>query len=92
MDKNICARTIAMPTPNSFVGMDVDSAGEVDGAIEAIFKQNNEGIGIFSTVLHRVEPEQRDRRRQALDELLSLQAPVVDWEEMETEIIAGASS
>ena len=36
--------------------------------------------------------EELDRRRrlQALDRLLSLDAPVSDWEEMETEIETGA--
>jgi predicted DNA-binding protein len=38
-----------------------------------------------------IDAEQRQLRRQALDELLSLDAPVADWEEMEAEIIAGAA-
>jgi hypothetical protein len=38
-----------------------------------------------------IDAEQRELRRQALDELLSLDAPVADWEEMEAEIIAGAA-
>ena len=37
-----------------------------------------------------IDAEQREQRLQALEELLSLQAPVADWEQMEAEIIAGA--
>jgi len=32
----------------------------------------------------------RQKRYQALDQLLALQAPVADWEEMEEEITRGA--
>ena len=39
--------------------------------------------GCFQEVL-------RKRRRQALKSLLSLEAPVADWEQMETEIARGA--
>jgi predicted DNA-binding protein len=39
-----------------------------------------------------IDSEEREQRRQALDELLSLEAPVADWEEMEAEIIAGATT
>ncbi len=38
------------------------------------------------------ERKARDRRQAALNRLLSLQAPVSDWSEMEEEIAAGASS
>ena len=37
------------------------------------------------------EPMQRQRRQEALETLLSLDAPVADWEEMEEEIIRGAT-
>ncbi len=33
---------------------------------------------------------ERKRRREALQRLLSLEAPVADWEQMEEEIIRGA--
>jgi len=33
---------------------------------------------------------ERERRREALQRLLSLEAPVADWEQMEEEIIRGA--
>lgn len=36
------------------------------------------------------EEAERARRRVALTELLSLNAPVADWEQMEEEIIRGA--
>lgn len=36
------------------------------------------------------EEEDRERRRNALVSLLSLEAPVADWEQMEEEIIRGA--
>ena len=36
------------------------------------------------------EQTRREKRRQALQTLLSLDAPVADWEEMEEEIIRGA--
>ena len=39
-----------------------------------------------------IEAEQRERRRRALDELLSLEAPAADWEQMEAEIIAGTTN
>ena len=35
-------------------------------------------------------PVDLDRRRAALESLLSLDAPVADWEQMEEEIIKGA--
>ncbi len=38
------------------------------------------------------ERRARDRRQAALQHLLSLQAPVNDWPEMEKEIAEGASS
>ena len=38
------------------------------------------------------EQAQRDRRRAALARLLSLDAPVAEWEQMEAEIIRGALS
>jgi predicted DNA-binding protein len=38
------------------------------------------------------ERKARDRRQAALQRLLSLQAPVDDWPEMEKEIAEGASS
>jgi hypothetical protein len=34
----------------------------------------------------------RTRRRAALDQLLSLQAPVTDWEQMEAEIARGRTA
>ncbi len=37
------------------------------------------------------QPADLERRRAALKSLLSLQAPVGDWPEMEQEIIRGAS-
>lgn len=36
------------------------------------------------------KPIDRERRRAALESLLSLDAPVADWEQMEEEIIEGA--
>lgn len=36
-------------------------------------------------------PADRDRRRAALKTLLALDAPVADWEEMEDEIVRGAT-
>lgn len=36
-------------------------------------------------------PREEEQRLAALRELLSLNAPVADWEEMEAEIIRGAS-
>jgi len=36
------------------------------------------------------EQAQRERRRAALASLLSLEAPVADWEQMEEEIIQGS--
>lgn len=36
------------------------------------------------------EAAERERRRAALAELLALEAPVADWEQMEEEIIQGA--
>ena len=38
------------------------------------------------------EQKARDRRRVAFERLLSLQAPVSDWPEMEDEIAKGATS
>ena len=38
------------------------------------------------------KPVDRDRRRAALESLLSLDAPVADWEHMEEEISRGALS
>lgn len=38
------------------------------------------------------ERRARDRRQAALSRLLSLQAPVDDWPEMEKEIVEGASA
>lgn len=37
-----------------------------------------------------LEQADRERRRAALQRLLSLKAPVADWEEMEEEIVRGA--
>ena len=37
------------------------------------------------------ERAQRERRRAALDALLALNAPVADWDQMEVEIIRGAT-
>lgn len=37
------------------------------------------------------EEEDRKRRRGALASLLALEAPVADWEQMEEEIIRGAT-
>lgn len=37
-----------------------------------------------------ITPAELERRRKALKELLSLNAPVGDWEEMREEIIRGA--
>jgi len=37
-----------------------------------------------------LEEESRRQRRHALEDLLSLEAPVADWEEMESEIAKGA--
>ncbi len=34
----------------------------------------------------------RERRRKALQRLLSLESPVADWEQMEDEIIRGATA
>lgn len=34
----------------------------------------------------------RERRQKALQRLLSLEAPVADWEQMEEEIIRGATA
>lgn len=36
-------------------------------------------------------PADRDRRHAALKTLLALDAPVADWEEMEDEIVRGAT-
>jgi hypothetical protein len=36
------------------------------------------------------EPAALEKRRAALQRLLSLDAPVADWEQMEDEIVAGA--
>ncbi len=36
------------------------------------------------------EPIAQKRRLNALDQLLSLDAPVADWEQMEAEIVQGA--
>lgn len=36
------------------------------------------------------EPGRRERRLRALEEMLSFNAPVADWEEMEEEIVQGA--
>ena len=36
------------------------------------------------------EPRSQKRREDALEQLLSLEAPVADWEQMEAEIIQGA--
>ena len=36
------------------------------------------------------EPISQKRRQDALEQLLSLEAPVADWEQMEAEIIQGA--
>ncbi len=38
------------------------------------------------------EPISQKRRQDALEQLLSLEAPVADWEQMEAEIIEGAIS
>lgn len=38
-----------------------------------------------------LQPAIRERRRAALKNLLALEAPVSDWQEMEQEIIAGAA-
>jgi len=38
-----------------------------------------------------LEEVERGRRRAALQRLLSLEAPVADWEQMEEEIIQGAA-
>ncbi|MBS1250417.1 MAG: hypothetical protein MAG431_02011 [Chloroflexi bacterium] len=38
------------------------------------------------------EPVSQQRRQVALEELLSLDAPVADWEQMEAEIIQGGLS
>jgi len=38
-----------------------------------------------------LEEVERGRRRAALQRLLSLEAPVADWEQMEDEIIRGAT-
>ena len=42
--------------------------------------------------IEKVYSEEADRqsRRQALQELLTLNAPVADWEQMEQEIVEGA--
>ncbi len=37
-----------------------------------------------------VEKNNRQRRRQALQKLLELEAPVADWDQMEKEIINGS--
>lgn len=39
-----------------------------------------------------LERQDRQRRQAALDRLLSLQAPVADWPQMEAEISEGATS
>lgn len=39
-----------------------------------------------------LEQEDRDRRQAALERLLSLEAPVSDWPDMEEEISQGVSS
>lgn len=39
-----------------------------------------------------LKPQDRARRQDSLDRLLSLQAPVGDWEEIEQEITRGAVS
>ena len=36
-------------------------------------------------------PQEEEQRLEALRELLSLNAPVADWEQMEAEIIQGAT-
>ena len=36
-------------------------------------------------------PQEEEQRLEALHELLSLNAPVADWEQMEAEIIQGAT-
>jgi predicted DNA-binding protein len=38
-----------------------------------------------------LEQAEQERRRAALRRLLSLEAPVADWEQMEEEIIQGAT-
>lgn len=37
------------------------------------------------------EPEQQQKRLEALEKLLALGAPVAEWEQMEEEIIRGAT-
>jgi predicted DNA-binding protein len=39
-----------------------------------------------------LEEMDRARRRAALERLLSLEAPIADWEQMEEEIIRGAAT
>jgi len=39
-----------------------------------------------------LEEVTQERRQAALESLLSLEAPVADWEQMEAEIIRGATS
>lgn len=39
-----------------------------------------------------VEQAEQEQRRAALQRLLSLEAPVADWEQMEEEIIQGATA
>ncbi len=38
------------------------------------------------------EQAQRERRRAALERLLSLNAPVAEWDQMESEIVQGATA
>ena len=38
-----------------------------------------------------IEQAEQERRRAALQRLLSLEAPTADWEQMEEEIIQGAA-
>jgi predicted DNA-binding protein len=39
-----------------------------------------------------IEQAEQEQRRAALQRLLSLEAPVADWEQMEEEIIQGATA
>ena len=63
--------------------------------LTAVSKQENKALSVL--VREAIEAvyfaeETRRRRRQALDQLLQLDAPVQDWPEMEREIIEGATS
>ena len=59
-------------------------AEERDKPISVLVREAVEKVYLEATKL--------ERRQAALDDLLAMQAPVVDWKQMEEEIGRGASS